>query len=77
MIDNGGRAFPAGIHILEDSNNVMGGMTLRDWFASQAITRMKPPVEYVGIEETQTSYKQYAKKAYKIADALIKQRGVS
>jgi hypothetical protein len=50
------------------------GMTLRDYFAGQAINILVPPTEYVGQEQTEKSFYFFANKAYKIADALLIER---
>lgn len=50
------------------------GMTLRDYFAAKAIGEIKPPVDYVGIDETRESYMLWASKAYRMADAMLAAR---
>ena len=63
--DDGGPAFP------HSSSPMRGdltewGMTLRDWFAGQALSTMREP-EY-------TSFEKIAGLAYKTADAMIAAR---
>lgn len=48
--------------------------TLRDYFAAKAIEVMELPTDYVGIKETEESYKRWAQKAYRMADAMLKAR---
>jgi hypothetical protein len=44
------------------------GMTLRDWFAGQALTSFGDPNEFDG------GYKALAKNAYELANALLVER---
>lgn len=72
MKHTGGPAFPN----KESSGNGGSsldscGMTLRDYFAAKAIGEIKPPVDYVGIDETRESYMEWASKAYRMADAML------
>ena len=73
--DTGGYAFP----IIQEAMNVEGGpgMTLRDWFASQAL------IPFVGHyldraqekgDTAEIAAKRYARSAYFIADAMIAER---
>ena len=62
-INDGGPAFPRHAYDGHD------GMTLRDWFASQAL------VGLVGRAETNDGL-AIAKDAYVIADAMLAARGV-
>jgi hypothetical protein len=50
------------------------GMSLRDYFAGQAMTELRPPKYYIGAEETRLSFRDYAKTAYDIADAMLAER---
>lgn len=50
------------------------GMTLRDYFAAKAIGVIELPTDYVGTKETEESYKRWAQKAYRMADAMLKAR---
>ena len=47
---------------------------LRDRYALQAMTILEPPKEFMGKKETKLSYETFAKRAFAIADAMIKQR---
>jgi hypothetical protein len=47
---------------------------LRDKFALQAMVLLNPPEDYVGKKETDKGYDKFAKRAFRIADAMIKQR---
>lgn len=68
----GGQAFP----ISGSENNMpVKGMTLRDYFAGQAMQAIEPPDNYVGKEQTETSYKKWSEKAYRMADAMLSARG--
>lgn len=49
-------------------------LTLRDYFASAAISIIEPPRDYVGAKETAESYKRFAEKAYRLADAMLEAR---
>jgi hypothetical protein len=74
--DNGGPAFPQpmarqreGSSQLESSLDYgLGGMSLRDWFAGQALTAMSKLLPEVWNEHN------VAKIAYVIADAMLKAR---
>ena len=61
----GGPAFP--FEFRDDGNPSVSspGMTLRDWFAGQAITNLSGDVN---------DTEGLAREAYKIADALLKER---
>ena len=71
--NDGGAAFPT-----EPRGPAYGkhhdGMTLRDWFAGQALAGMKPPTVYVGAEETKQSFRRQAQDAYWLADAMLEAR---
>jgi hypothetical protein len=60
--DDGGPAFPS-----EDANNWYIGMSLRDYFAGQAITWVGNTVDY-------STADQLAAMAYNVADALLRER---
>lgn len=62
-INDGGPAFPLPCSNL--FHNTADGMTLRDWFAGQAIMGL-----LARVHPTNTS----AKEVYGIADAMIKER---
>lgn len=61
-IDDGGPAF-----LFTDAHGFIGcGMTVRDWFAGQALLAMR----YTGA----TAYKDDAEACYKMADAMMQAR---
>lgn len=62
-VNNGGPAFPP----FHDPKNHASGMTLRDWFAGQALAGL---LAYPSDENP--SHMPYA--AYKLADAMLKAR---
>jgi hypothetical protein len=66
-IGDGGPAFPAGTHHTHDKDgqSLSLGMTLRDWFAGQALSGMLAYGE---------EYEPFAERAYLIADMMIKAR---
>jgi hypothetical protein len=73
-ISDGGPAFPhSGMqngpgmfkHITS------GGMTLRDWFAGQALAGMMAHP----VAPTTAVWRDYARAAYGLADAMLKERG--
>lgn len=76
-VNDGGSAFPRR-KILDDMGIVdiygdTGGMSLRDWFAGQALAGL---LAFPGtIEGDETKYGNVtAKVAYEIADAMLKSR---
>lgn len=69
---DGGPAFPVDERVLYDSS----GMTLRDWFAGQAIVALfaataHPQHPGIGSKD----YDGAGMEAYRIADAMLKARG--
>lgn len=67
--DNGGPAFPS-LHELGDIASSQGGMSMRDWFAGQALAGISThqgsgclTVDEIGI------------KSYAFADAMLAARG--
>lgn len=48
----------------------------RDYIAIEMAKAIKPPDDYVGASETEKSYKAWATKCYKMADALIKRGNI-
>ncbi len=72
--NTGGPAFPhLGLYPGADGNlhpapTMHGGMTLRDWFAGQALMWILADSECVSHPE------KYAQTAYSLADAMIKER---
>lgn len=61
-IDNGGSAFP-----VNTTDAYMGGMTLRQYYAGQVISD--------SYDDWQTQPEGIAKRAFDIADAMIKEGG--
>lgn len=68
--DNGGPAFPAQ---WDDKDNE--GMTLRDWFAGQALVGIINACAMDARVRGETSEMLFARKAYSVADAMIAARG--
>lgn len=74
-IDDGGQAFPGEKIVWDAPNNPtkeigrvpMQGMTLRDWFAGQALASMK----WI---ERDTTFEDDSAMAYRMADAMLKAR---
>ena len=71
MIDTGGSAFPSEQHENQDNtwNQTFDpGMTLRDWFAGNAMQGMcaSPAAEW--------TWKARAESAYRMADAMLEAR---
>jgi hypothetical protein len=80
-IDDGGPAFPSKIlKALGDGqggsyvNTTYGGMSLRDWFAGQALIAMGEPPLVVGKTERADRLAWHAHDAYQIADAMLAAR---
>jgi hypothetical protein len=67
-INNGGPAFPSTIQYFPDDKNANEeqGMTLRDWFAGQALAGLARPLPV----------NEAVKLAYDYADAMLKARQV-
>jgi len=68
MKNDGGSAFPD--HIDESAMHItdIPGMTLRDWFAGQALMGMNANPNCSG------AFTLFAEEAYKYADAMIAER---
>lgn len=66
---DGGPAFPTDHSNNENYTTIIGGMSLRDYFAAQAIAALnvQAHVEMPGAE-------QLAHSAYEIADAMLRER---
>lgn len=71
-INDGGPAFPVpGLQNDADFN----GMSLRDAFAMKAMQAVESPRFYMGFRETQESLETWAKRCWKMADAMLRARG--
>jgi len=71
--NDGGRAFPARVMVREYDAMVPvyhGGMSLRDWFAGQAMTAL---CAWAATGGAMTA-NDIAEEAYKYADAMIAER---
>lgn len=67
---DGGPAFPSAVEGIAGAASVcFRGMTLRDWFAGQALAGMMAAPDNNG-----AVWNAYAKDAYAIADAMLKAR---
>ena len=62
-------AFPTWI----ETDSMAHGMTLRDYFANNAMQKRDWNF-YIGRQETEQSLKDDAKRCYQIADAMMKAR---
>ena len=71
--DDGGSAFPSEQHECQDNtwNQTFDpGMSLRDWFAGQALSKSLSD----GIHTDSEGMKVVARAAYEMADAMLKER---
>lgn len=70
--DNGGQAFPTGEH----TNGGHDGMTLRDWFAGQALAGMLAhSTRYRPRDGAPANWHEaIAEEATQIADAMLRER---
>ena len=66
--DDGGPAFP--VTVPDKYGRAPSGMTLRDWFAGQAL----PVVHHHGGRYGPQGLKQVAEQAYEVADAMLAAR---
>jgi hypothetical protein len=75
-INDGGPAFPSTIQYFPDDKNANEeqGMTLRDWFAGQALAGMISAVDPKS--EGSQAIKPIAEAAYDFADAMLAAREV-
>ena len=80
IIKDGGPAFPQSETLIEDGvalvRTSFGGMTLRDWFAGQALTGIMGPNYdwFTSGTETGSRVHEAAGFAYSLADAMIAAR---
>jgi hypothetical protein len=68
--NTGGPAFPHHFQAGRDMVHECEGMTLRDYFAGQALASVN-----LGIGVTDDFYSRTAKHCYALADAMLKARG--
>lgn len=59
------------IDFLEDFARKKQGMSLRQWYAGQALASIKPPDLLIGKEETKRDMINHAKRMFSMADAMI------
>lgn len=74
--DTGGQAFPNVVQRWNDTFENQGGMTLRDWFAGQALVAMGTwaPVEPEEWSHRDVVQRMRAEFAYEQADAMLAAR---
>ena len=65
--DDGGQAFP----ISDASGPIQSGLTMRDYFAGQALTGLS---NVGNIDLYDTAYERIAHEAYRFADAMLSAR---
>ncbi len=70
-VKDGGNAFPA---CNEANVNSTMGMSLRDWFAGQALAGVIDVCRHDTVSIGETRYGMFASKAYDIADAMLAAR---
>lgn len=70
---DGGAAFPLHPGIAPDWT-ASTGMTLRDWFAGQALTAIVTVCIHDTRENGETTKQMIARKAYEVADAMLAAR---
>jgi len=70
MVDDGGSAFPRPKMATDYDQDMPQGMSLRDWFAGQALTGVIADC----VNETTFQPDVIAKRAYAVAEALLKAR---
>jgi hypothetical protein len=72
-INDGGSAFP--LYLPQDEGDIRDGMTLRDWFAGQALPlAWELEQKFPCGEDNSPSYKGTASRAFLFADAMIAAR---
>ena len=77
-VGDGGPAFPGEKAMrFGQTNDCNEGMTLRDYFASKAISGMMGEIHSYGQDISPDTLENYAKSAYRLADALLAARGGS
>lgn len=76
-IDNGGPAFPqtnTNYYGGETSVDVTGGMSLRDWFAGQALAGLVVLCSHDTLRDGMTYEQHVARNSYRVADAMLAAR---
>ena len=71
---DGGGAFPFSPNDHSTSHMATNGMSLRDWFAGQALPAVLPSVAAARSVGLTVSASDIAEQAYELADAMIAQR---
>ena len=74
---DGGPAFPLTVKYLDGSGRMMPGMSLRDWFAGQAISGLVMRAQPDELQQVMNGTRVpnlLANGAYAIADALLASR---
>ena len=69
--DTGGQAFPRSSQCENESTIDAQGMTLRDYFAGQAMIKVLDGFDYMAAEVQAETRAEYC---YQIADAMIAER---
>lgn len=75
--DGGGQAFPSAFTHGDGTKTLLIGMTLRDWFAGQALMglcRDRAPGGEHFYETMTPPFWQLAQDAYRMADAMLAER---
>lgn len=74
--DTSGQAFPAGTDKLydEEDNMIPCGMTMRDYFAGQALMSLPYVCAHDTLLKGMTFEKHVARNAYMMADAMLAER---
>lgn len=79
MSNDGGPAFPVTADVLTDfsisaGNRRLTGMSLRDWFAGQAVAGISGHLSGPKQREGETVAQAHARWSYDIADAMLAER---
>ena len=72
-------AFPSEQHETQDgtwNQTYCDGMSLRDWFAGQAIAGLLSSFQGVNCVGNETKTQGYARRAYEYADAMLSARAL-
>ena len=73
--NNGGPAFPSNNHPSTQAHEAVLGMTLRDWFAGQALpTVVDGALKLLRATEQMPAADKMAHAAYVLADAMLAER---